>query len=107
MKRSVFMFGSMMVLGLLAAPAWAKQCPKDSVPVGNLCVDTYEASVWEIPAGNNALINKVKKGTATLAALTAGGTQRGLGSTDDYPCNNNGNDCDDIYAVSIPGVKPS
>jgi formylglycine-generating enzyme required for sulfatase activity len=108
MKRAVIMFGSVLVLGLLAAPAWAEKCPKDSVPVGNLCVDTYEASVWEIPAGNKALINQVKKGTATLAALAAGGaTQRGLGATDDYPCADTGNDCDTIYAVSLAGVKPS
>src|SRR5262245_21955709 len=92
---------------LLAAPAWAKKCPKDSVPVGNLCVDTYEASVWEIPAGNTALITKVQRGTATLAGLSAGGFQRGVGSTDDYLCDNNGNNCSTIYAVSIAGVKPS
>jgi len=101
------MCSSVMMLGLLTAPAWAKKCPKDSVPVGNLCVDTYEASVWEIPAGNTGLIKKIHKGTATLANLTAGGTQRGLGTTDDYPCNDDGNDCSTIYAVSIAGVKPS
>jgi len=51
-------------------------------------------------------MNKVKKGKAMLADLTAGGTQRGVGVTDDYPCDNNGNDYDTIYAVSIAGVKP-
>jgi formylglycine-generating enzyme required for sulfatase activity len=72
-------------------------------------VDKYEASVWEIPAGNTTLIKKVEKGKATLADLTAGGAiQRGVGGVDDYPYNDNGNDCTDmIYAVSIPGVKPS
>jgi hypothetical protein len=55
-----------------------------------------------------ALIKKVQKGTATLADLTtAGATQRGVGLANDYPCNDTGNDCDTIYAVSIPGVKPS
>jgi formylglycine-generating enzyme required for sulfatase activity len=63
--------------------------------------------VWEVPAENTALSKKIRKGTATLANLTAGGVQRGIGATDDYPCSDNGNDCDDIYAVSIPGVKPS
>src|SRR5262245_60189641 len=82
-------------------------CPADSVKVGNVCVDKYEASVWEIPASNTALINKVKKGKATLADLTAGGTQRGVVDFDDYPCNDNGNDCSTIYAVSLAGVKPS
>ena len=23
-------------------------CPPDSVPVGNVCVDKYEASVWQV-----------------------------------------------------------
>ena len=48
------------------------KCPADSVKVGNVCVDKYEASVWEIPPSNTALIKKVQQGTATLADLTAG-----------------------------------
>ena len=39
-------------------------CPPDSVNVGLTCVDTYEASVWEVPAGSLALIQKIKAGTA-------------------------------------------
>jgi formylglycine-generating enzyme required for sulfatase activity len=85
----------------------AAACAPDSVKVGNICVDKYEASVWEIPANNVLLIGKVSKGKVTLADLTAGGVQRGVGFTDDYPCADNGNDCDNIYAVSLPGVKPS
>jgi len=79
------------------------------VEVGRLCVDTYEASVWEIPATNAALIDKVQHGTATLADLQAGNgvVQRGTNRTDDYPCGDDGNDCSDLYAVSIPGVQPS
>src|SRR5262245_35043289 len=82
-------------------------CPTDGIQVGTVCVDKYEASVWEIPASNAALIKKVQKGTATFTDLTAGGTQRGAGGADNYPCDDNGNDCDIIYAVSIAGVKPS
>jgi sulfatase-modifying factor enzyme 1 len=106
MKRSVLMGASMLVLGLLAAPAWAKKCPPDSVPVGRLCVDKYEASVWEIPGDNPVLLSQVRTGTATLADLTAGSVQRGDG-TDDYPCKDTGNGCETIYAVSIAGVRPS
>ena len=57
------------------------------VRVGSVCVDVYEASVWS---------------TAT------GGTQYGVGTNDDYPCTDPGNDCTDvIYARSQAGVKPS
>jgi len=94
---------------LLATPALAG-CPADSVQVGPICMDKYEASVWSIPANKTSLLNKVRNGTATLANLTgtAGVMQLGLGLTDDYPCDDDGNDCTDvIYAVSIPGVKPS
>lgn len=100
---------------VLATPAGAAaKCPADSVKVGPVCVDKFEASVWEIPnvPANKGLINKVKKGTATLANLTSatavanGVVQRGTNS-DDYPCNDDGNDCDEIFAVSIPGVTPS
>ncbi len=62
-----------------------------------------------MPAGKakTTLIAAIKAGTATEASLlAAGAVQRGV-SSDDYPCNNNGNDCTTIYAVSIPGVTPS
>jgi len=93
---------------LMAGPAQAAKCSPNSVQVGSVCVDKYEASVWEIPAGNKGLINKVKKGTATLAALTAGGAQHGA-TSDDYGsgCPATGNGCTDFYAASIPGVTPS
>jgi len=129
MKQTFVLLIGMWILALLAAaPAQAilcpantvpfnnqclstllnPPCPPDSVKVGATCVDKYEASVWQIPANNQALINKVIQGKATLANLTSGGAvQRGVGGVDDYPCDNTGNACADIYAVSIPGVKPS
>jgi Sulfatase-modifying factor enzyme 1 len=94
----------------LAAPLPAP-CPRDSVRVGPSCVDTYEASVWEISASSTRLIKKVKRGNASLTALTNGGaTRRGTTGifTDDYPCDDSGNDCTNkIYAASIAGVPPS
>jgi hypothetical protein len=89
-------------------------CAPDAVASGHLCLDKYEASVWEIPPGNTAVIARIKKGTVTLAHLTspaavAGGVvQRGV-SSDDYGagCPDTGNGCTDFYAVSIPGVTPS
>ena len=87
--------------------AQAAACPSDSVQVGPVCVDKYEASVWEIPLTNTQLIKKVKDGKATEADLIAGGAvQRGV-SSGNYPCSVNGNDCSTIFAVSIPGVTPS
>jgi hypothetical protein len=102
----------LVTLGLIGASvanahALAATCPTDSVAVGSGCVDKYEASVWQIPTGNTDLIKKIKKGTVTRAELKAGGFQRGVGGVDDYPCQDTGNDCDTIFAVSIPGVKPS
>ena len=55
------------------------------VKVGSFCIDKYEASVWSSPKG---------------------GTQYGV-SSDDYPCNDNGQNCSNIYARSVPGVKPA
>lgn len=93
-------------LGLAARAAEAQTCHTDSVAVGPACLDKHEASVWETT--NAALIKKIKAGTATLANLTAGATQRGVAS-DDYGagCPDTGNGCKDFYAVSIPGVTPS
>ena len=53
----------------LALPALAGtlKCPADSVKVGTVCIDTYEASVWQIPPSNTKLVKKVQAGKATLA----------------------------------------
>src|SRR5262245_48278297 len=51
-------------------------CSPDMVKAGPTCIDKYEASVWEVPAGSGVLIQKIKAGTATLAELQAGGFQR-------------------------------
>jgi len=93
---------------LTAAPAAAKRCTQDMVAVGDVCVDKYEASVWEIPAANTSLIKAVVKGKLTGAADLSGGAQRGA-TGDDYGagCPATGNGCKDFYAVSIPGVTPS
>jgi len=55
------------------------------VEVGPVCIDRYEVSVWSSPTG---------------------GTQYGV-SSDNYPCNDNGQNCDNIYARSVAGVPPS
>ena len=108
-----------------SAGAGTLKCPPDSVKVGNVCIDTYEASVWQIPPSNTALVKLVQAGKATLANLTAGGatqlsTSWGsscLGSTP-YPANFpiDGNwtpvpgsspPSPGVYAVSIPGVLPT
>lgn len=55
------------------------------VRVGPVCVDKYEASVWDAPTGGNQII----------------GAQ-----PSDY-CNPNGQDCDQIFARSVAGVEPA
>jgi formylglycine-generating enzyme required for sulfatase activity len=99
------------------------RCPPDSVNVGDVCVDKYEASVWQISPSNRFLIKQVQKGRVTLAALTAGGAVQ-LGCTSapfnqvGYPANfpTNGNwtpvagsdpSSPGVYAVSVAGVLPS
>lgn len=102
----------------LAAPAAAhpvfNRCPADSVKVGTTCIDKYEASVWQIPdptGVNHSLVNKVQRGKATLADLTAAGaTQLGCPFYHtDYPPSfpDDGNWTAPVYAVSVPGVLPS
>jgi len=88
-------------------PGWVDaQCSPDSVKVGSICMDKYEASVWDIPATNTALIRKVRMGTVTVADL-GGVNQVGVGSGD-YNCANDGKGCaGKIYAVSVSGVQPS
>jgi len=69
-----------------AAPACQGNGSGDEmVAAGAVCIDRYEVSVWSSPTG---------------------GTQYGVAS-DDYPCNDNGQNCTNIYARSVPGVTPS
>ena len=109
----------LMASAVLAAPVGAhpifQTCPPDSVKAGSTCVDTYEASVWSIPATETGLINKVKKGRATLADLAAGGaTQVSLANATGF-CSPSfpstfdvtGNWTTPLYAVSVAGVTPT
>lgn len=101
----------------LAAGAAAITCPPDAVPVGSVCVDRYEASVWTVPdptTTNEALVAKLKAGTATLADLVAGGaTQLGCPTAPfphapfppTFPIN--GNWTVPAYAASVAGVLPT
>jgi formylglycine-generating enzyme required for sulfatase activity len=96
----------------LAAPAHvAAACPPDSVQVGPLCVDKYEASAWSIPASHTLLIQKVQNGNATLANLLAGGAKQHGCATGQiaYPASfgETGNWTVPVYAVSVAVVLPS
>ncbi|MBI5244954.1 MAG: hypothetical protein HY922_14905 [Elusimicrobia bacterium] len=77
--------------------SWTRPCvnPNDAsdvmVPVGDLCVDKYEASVWSAPPTWSA--------------------QYGA-NADNYPCLDNGQDCgasaaNPIFARSVSAVTPS
>jgi hypothetical protein len=111
-------------VGATLAAAGTLKCPPDSVPVGNVCIDKYEASVWQIdPVANSKLVGKVLAGKATLADLTKGGaTQLAPAETcngdlaygSNFPISGNWTPLPGsnppspgIYAVSIPGVLPS
>jgi hypothetical protein len=86
----------------LPATSWAKKCSQDSVQVGDVCVDRYEASVWSTT--DTGTIIKIKKGKITAEAQIVG-TKRGVGS-DDYGagCPDTGNGCNDYYAISVPAT---
>src|SRR5215470_3788714 len=92
-----------------------KTCAPDAVIAGTVCMDKYEASVWEVPdptGADTALVRKIQQGKVTLADLqAAGAVQRGV-SSDDYgtACADDGYNCllgHRDYAVSLPGVQPA
>jgi formylglycine-generating enzyme required for sulfatase activity len=107
-----------VIVAAVPAGAGTLKCPADSVKVGNVCIDTYEASVWQIdPVANKKLVNKVQEGKATLADLTKGGATQltpGCPAPANFPNDGNwtpvlGSDppSPGVYAVSIPGVHPT
>ena len=61
-------------------------CPEEMAQVGPICVDKYEASVFPNADGS--------------------GAQLGV-SGDDYGCGDDGQDCENIFAVSQAGGPPS
>lgn len=73
--------------GPAGPPAWDADCntglaPGDEmVRVGSVCIDKYEASIWDAPVGGNQITGAI-------------------------PCNPNGQDCTNIYARSVAGVAP-
>jgi formylglycine-generating enzyme required for sulfatase activity len=94
------------------------KCPPDAGIAGTVCMDKYEASVWQVPAtnltggSNKGLITKIQKGTATLANLQAGGATQISPSSSCSPAfpatfPANGQWTAPLYAVSIPGVHPT
>src|SRR5438552_14475630 len=122
MKRNLSAVGLATLL-MCAAPvtAGAPECPPDSVKVGNVCIDLYEASVWQIPPSNTSLVYKVQAGTATLADLTGGGATQlspspscSPGFPENFPPSaqwtpipGSSPPSPGVYAVSIPGVLPT
>jgi hypothetical protein len=67
-----------------AAGALPLQCPKDSVKVGDVCIDTCEASVGQIPPSNTQLVKLVQAGT-TLLDMTGGAASQISGCPSDEP----------------------
>jgi hypothetical protein len=63
MKRALFAVGlaAFCVSWGTSARAGTLKCAADSVKVGNVCVDKYEASVWQIAPSNTGLVNLVRK----------------------------------------------
>ncbi|HJQ84901.1 MAG TPA: SUMF1/EgtB/PvdO family nonheme iron enzyme [Candidatus Binatia bacterium] len=102
---------------LLSAPAVGARsaCAPDAVPVGSLCVDRYEASVWSIPASQSRLIERVRRGKADAIDLQAGGATQlgeipmGTCAGDEYGAEfpPTGNWTAPVYAASVAGVPPS
>ena len=111
----VMLIGCMGLVLALVMPieAAAQTCPNDSVRVGTICLDEFEASVWKIlptTLVQRNVIIKIKAGTVTLSDLKqAGAKQLGLVDDDlaDNGCPRTGNGCVNVYAVSIAGVLPA
>lgn len=109
MIRSVAVLIGVLIFLLVPVPlGHAKQCPRDSVELGPICVDKYEASIWE--TNDRRTIIRIKTGRITSAKDLARTAKRRGDIVDDYGaagCTDIGSGCTDIYALSIPSVRPS
>lgn len=104
-----------LLITAVSASAAVQRCPSDSIAVGPACIDRWEASVWQIPEGNKALIARVQRGKVTREQLIAGGAQQvsamttGTCAEVSYPATFpvDGAWTKPLYAVSVPGVLPT
>src|SRR5438094_905674 len=92
MKRICSLTILALASGALPAHA-ATSCPADAVLSGPLCVDKYEASVWE--TSDKKTIEKIRSGEIKKAKDLAAATARGTES-DDY---------DDLPAAIFRGLN--
>jgi hypothetical protein len=87
------------------------KCAPDAVVAGTVCVDRWEASLWRVPnaTGVNAkLVKRIRQGKATYAQLAAAGALLlGIPADNYAPCADDGTGCSDVFALSLPGIKPS
>jgi hypothetical protein len=72
--------------GIQGPPGTAPACQGNGsgdamVAAGAVCIDKYEATIWDAPTGGNQI-------------------------TGALPCDANGQDCNNIFARSVPGVAP-
>jgi len=120
-QRHIIAGAILCLAAALQANATTLRCLPDSVKVGNTCVDTYEASLWQIDPTNTTLVRKVQSGRVTLADLAAGGAVplslsacNAMDVLTNFPRTGNwmpvpGSNppSPGIYAVSVAGVQPS
>src|SRR5437867_3412250 len=121
-SRMLVLLGIALAEGAHAATL---KCAPDSVKVGTVCVDRYEASVWQIDLSKTALIRKIERGKATLDDLVGGGAvQLGCDNPSELfnhtafpgnfpasgqwtPMPGSNPPSPGVYTASIPGVLPS
>lgn len=90
------------------------RCPPDQAPVGTVCVDKYEASVWRLPS-DPIIVRKAVLGLLSAEQLRAVGAEQ-VGTIPRDGCSGdeygpgfprNGHWTERLYALSLPGVLPS
>jgi hypothetical protein len=119
-----------LIAALLFAPSagWGAKprCAPDALEVGALCVDRFEASVWQVPepaSANRKLVERIEQGTVALEDLVqAGATQLGCTAPPfehapfppEFPLDGGwtplpgeGPPTPGVYAVSLSDVRPT
>jgi hypothetical protein len=103
---------SPMASGAGPSDSALRKCAADAVVSGTVCMDKYEASVWRVPnptTTNRSLVARIQAGRVRSGAeLVAAGATELVGYGAGYaPCASNGEQCGDVFAVSIQYAAPS
>jgi hypothetical protein len=100
-RHTLVVYTAVCLVAAVPAGAGAAKCPPDSAKVGTVCVDLYEASVWQIdPIANPSLVKKVQAEAAHTERRAGPDVVRALDAVSSTPYRS-GDELADVHRATV------